>query len=95
MTIRASSRLNVRLQRVRGLAAAFGLALTAAGTAAAQQTTAAPAAGQHISHAAFLGTGLVSSAPWLLNSTPDPTAFALLGIGFIGLALLGRKKLAR
>jgi hypothetical protein len=80
---------------VRGLATAFGLALTAAGTAVAEQTPAASAAAHQISHTAYLGTGLVSSAPWLLNSTPDHTTFALLGAGFIGLALLGRKKLAR
>jgi hypothetical protein len=70
------------------------LALTAAGTAAAEQNPAAPAV-RHISHTAYLGTGLVSSAPWLLNSAPDPTTFALPGVGFIGLALLGRNKLAR
>jgi hypothetical protein len=95
MTTSASLRFHVRSQRVRGLATAFGLALTAAGTAAAEQTPAASAAVHHISHTAYLGTGLVSSASWLLNSTPDPPAFALLGAGFIGLALLGRKKLAR
>jgi hypothetical protein len=88
MTTSVSLRFHVRSHRVRGLATAFGLALTAAGTAAAEQTLATP------DHTAYLGTGLVSSALGLL-STPDPAAFALLGVGFIGLALLGRKKLAR
>ena len=94
MTMITSTRFNVQLQRVRGLAAGVCLALTAAGTAAAEPTVAHSAV-QHISSVGYLGTGLVSSAPWLLSSTPDPATFTLLGIGFIGVALLGRKKLAR
>jgi len=91
----ASLQFSFRSQKVRGVATAFGLALTAAGTAAAAQISAVPAAVHHISHTAYLGTGLVSYGPWLLNSTPDPATFALLGAGFIGIALLGRKKLTR
>ncbi len=36
--------------------------------------------------------GLISYAPWLLNETPEPTMFALIGAGLIGVALLRRKK---
>jgi len=95
MITNASLRFKFQSHRLRGRATAFALALTAAGTAAAEQTSTVPATAHHLSHTAYLGTGLVSSGPWLLNSTPDPATFALLGAGFIGIALLGRKKLAR
>jgi hypothetical protein len=84
---------------VRGAAAVCFSALCAASPALAAVNTenlndASTAAGAVVRHA-YLGTGLLSSAPWLVNNTPESAVFTLLGAGFIGIALLGRKRLVR
>jgi len=88
-----------QLTLVRGAVAvclgAFWGAGQALAAVSAENVNVASNAARDAAHHAYLGTGLISSAPWLVNNTPETVVFTLFGVGFIGLALLGRKKLVR